>query len=70
MIVGTGLRQVRFSIGSEYKVHLVPDSDSGNLVHKYQITELVQEGWTYLELKDYTWQIEALVHETFNLLAQ
>jgi hypothetical protein len=40
------------------------------MAHKYQIVELVQEGWTYLEVKDYTWQIEALVYETFNLLAQ
>ena len=49
---------------------MVPDSVSGNSVHKYWIVELVQEGWTYLEVKDYTWKIEALVHETFNLLAQ
>ena len=39
------------------------------LVCKYQITEMVQEGWIYLEVKDYTWKIEALVHEMFNFLA-
>jgi hypothetical protein len=33
-------------------------------MHKYQIAEMVQEGWIYLEIKDYTWKIEALVHET------
>ena len=54
----------------QYQMLLVLDSDSGSLVHKYRIDELVQEGWTYLEVKDYTWKIEALVHETFNLLAQ
>jgi hypothetical protein len=40
------------------------------LVHKYRIVELVQEGWIYLEVKDYTWKIEALEHEIFNSLAQ
>ena len=40
------------------------------LAHKYRITKMVQEGWTYLEVKDYTWKIEALVHEMFNFLAQ
>ena len=49
---------------------MVLDSDSRNLAHKYRIAEMVQEGWTYLEVKGYTWKIEALVHETFNLLAQ
>jgi hypothetical protein len=58
-VVGTESRQVRFGIGYEYKVHLVPDSDSGNLAHKYRIAELVQEGWNYLEVKGYTWKIEA-----------
>ena len=52
--VGTGSRQVRFGTGHEWKVRLVPDSDNGNLAHKYQIAELVQEGWTYLEVKGYT----------------
>jgi hypothetical protein len=31
-----------FGTGSEWKVRLVPDSDSGNLVHKYRMAELVQ----------------------------
>jgi hypothetical protein len=64
-------RWYRIATGEiQYRMRLVPDSDSGSLVHKYQIAELVQEGWIYLEVKDYTWKIEALVHETFNLLAQ
>jgi hypothetical protein len=63
--IATGEIQYRICIEGA-----VPDSDSGNSVHKYRIAELVQEGWTYLEVKDYTWKIEALVHETFNLLAQ
>jgi hypothetical protein len=61
---------VRFSTRSKWKVRLVPDSDSGNLAHKYQMAELVQKGWSHLEVKGYTWQIKTLVHEIFNLLAQ
>jgi hypothetical protein len=62
---------VRFGTGSEWKVHLVPDSNSGSLAHKYRMAELVQKSWTHLEVKGYTWQIETLVHETiFSLLAQ
>jgi hypothetical protein len=68
--IGTGSRQVRFSTGSKWKVRLVPDSGSGNLVHKYQMAELVQKGWSHLEVKGYTWKIKTLVHETFNLLAK
>ena len=49
---------------------LVPNSDNGNLAHKYRMVELVQKGWTHLEVKGYTWQIETLVHETFSFLAQ
>jgi uncharacterized protein (DUF2235 family) len=59
-----------FGTGSEWKVRLVPDSDSGNLAHKYRMAELVQKGWTHLEVKGYTWKIKTLVHETFSLLAQ
>jgi hypothetical protein len=57
-------------IESKWKVRLVPDSDSGNLAHKYRMAEMVQKGWTHLEVKGYTWQIKILVHETFSLLAQ
>jgi hypothetical protein len=63
-------RDSEFGTGSEWKVRLVPDSDSGNLVHKYRMAELVQKGWTHLEVKGYTWKIKTLVHEIFNLLAQ
>ena len=76
-VVGTSLHPLVpdhdsgwFGTGSEWKVRLVPDSDSGNLVHKYWMAELVRKGWTHLEVKGYTWKIKTLVHETFSLLAQ
>jgi hypothetical protein len=56
--VGTGSRQVRFGAGSDGRCTW------------YQMAELVQKGWTHLEVKGHTWRIETLVHETFSLLAQ
>jgi hypothetical protein len=43
-----------FGTRSEWKVCLVPDSDSGNQVHKYRMAKLVLKGWTHLEVKGYT----------------
>ena len=59
-----------FGTGSEWKVCLVPDLESGNPAYKYRMAEMIHKCWTHIEVKGYTWQFKTLVDETCSLLAQ